>query len=608
MRVMWAIYRLELRRFWFAPVIAGAVSLAAAAVSPTAGRLGGPIFGMGLGVILLGVLGGRAVDDQARFMFARPVATRSIAWAECLAILTLGGLVWIAGLSPTIRLLGDGRPPASFYLGQGSLLIVNASLALLAGGVVVGIRGGAHQAILRPLALVGVVAFYVWALPAGEIVQAVPYAAIDPTRWAFWAWVIFVAGTALFAFSRGMATGRGQSMPTLSTTWGTAFAATAAFLVCWSGWLGYLRAADGGDVTRVRRVHPGATSEWAMVTGDVHIETLAPPSFLVNTSNGRSARVPGATFGQPTAFSRDGRVMAVLLLGFKGTRGIVPVQIADLVNVPTLRKRIEIQLDDLSYAQIALSPDGRLLAAQTTRSLSVFDVATERRTAHVVKAAGYDAVLGFPDDRHVVGERLGGTEGFPGDAEIISLDVVVNAVTVLGQYQRTPNGISTLDQSGRYVAVISRSAGETYVERYDLSAPGALPQKWAVGRANAISGSPLALPDGRVVTVGWGSRTNAATLRVHRGPSDVASLDLHEQWTSGVQWVAGDIVALGRGRPGAGDDETLFVDIGTMTIRRRVSGLLPARLFTMERPIASSPSTLFVEHGRRVVSRPDLLH
>jgi hypothetical protein len=111
-----------------------------------------------------------------------------------------------------------------------------------------------------------------------------------------------------------------------------------------------------------------------------------------------------------------------------------------------------------------------------------------------------------------------------------------------------------------------------------------------------------------VVTLGWGSRYGTSTLRVFGGGNDATSLALDEQWTGGVQWLGGDEVALGRGRPGHGDDATLIVDIETMTVRCRVDGLLPARLFTLERPVASAPSTLFVEHGRRVVSRPDLLH
>jgi hypothetical protein len=605
MRAMWALFSLECRRFWAAPLVATLLSLGAIGFTG-AGLVAGPVFATGIVTMLAFVLGGRAVDGQARFVFAAPVPWWAMFGAACGSMLVIGAAALVAGVLPIVLTSSDGPGPARMWLGQSGLLLVMAAVALLVGASVAGQRAGVREAILGPIALVAVVASFAWAVPRTELLLALPFAMTEANHWMFWAGVLAVAGVAVAAFARSLARGRGEPRQTLSTMWRAAIASVVGILMLTSSWMGYLHSADADDVVHVRHVRLSDTGVWALVSGDIVTATTIDPTFIVRLADGWSARVPGLNMGQPAAFSRDGRVMAALLVDRSSSLHEVPLLVCDLDAVPSWRPTRDVALDAGSV-RIALSPSGSRLAIRTSRSVTVLDTATGQRVARFEQTDAADGVFVFRDENSIVAERLAAATPYERDVEIVMLDVARGVAAIGGRYQRNAreSGTSSVDEGARFMAVSAMDSGWTRVTRFDLNAADVQPRTWTIDRANALIGAPLVLPDGRVVVLKWGTRYGASELRVLG--DEMLSVPLDERWSGGMQWLGGDRVALGRSRYGpAADTASVVVGLDGV-VRQRLEGLVPAQSFSFRRPFRGSRSVAFIADNNRIVMRPDLL-
>ncbi|MEA2691646.1 MAG: hypothetical protein QOJ16_1033 [Acidobacteriota bacterium] len=459
MRGFTAVFRREVaeRRLLFFLGLAGCVPLFLPLVVPSylrADELRAVsaylLSGIVAGVLALGLGGSVLARDLAErrlgFYFARPLSGWAI-WAGKLAaalalslgvgaLVLLPALLFEAGARSDLADFGAGRVLLTLALLAALVLLANVvstlvrtrspwlALDLTAAGVLWLLGSYAAEGLLRAgMATVAVTFNSRLDLPLRALLAASPVAL-----------TAFLAGSAAQVLGGRTDPRRGHRLLSL-ILWGVLLAG-ALGLVGYSRWL---LAATPADLVALGRVLPAPTGSAVAVQGPAAHRGGYWPTFLVEPKSGRFSRLfPASQWnGQETVhFSADGRWAAWLEPQDLSRTGPTVLFRLDLTR-PGARPLPTRLTFAAPPSLLALSPDGRRLAALEHGRLTVEEIGSARLLAAVPVEPAYpwESRLLFEDGGHVLYFRTG-TVGWrlrsPG-IDIIELDVATGRTEVIGQ-------------------------------------------------------------------------------------------------------------------------------------------------------------------------------
>lgn len=363
--------------------------------------LGLAVIASSLLALILGatVIAGDLSERRLGFYFARPLPGWTI-WAGKMsgaALLSLGAGVLI--LLPA--LLAGGRIDVTGLLGfsgfaAGAALVAGVLLLLLAShavSVMVRSRSVWLAADLMALALVVIA---VWA--CGRMLWE--EGALNAVKWGQLGFTISalvaLAIAGLVQVVRGRTDLR-QGHRLLSLTLWVLMGSAALGHAAYAAWV--LRVAPE-DLVSIQGIMAAPSGRWVVVKGLARGRSGYAPAFLLDAESGRYLRLPSlgeSYWGHlPLVFDREGgRAVQLELIG----EGHYRLLVVDLRSPePGLRRT------DLIYSsepRVALSPDGRRVAAAADGRLTVEDLDTGRLLAAVAMEAtgSADRLRFFGPDR-----------------------------------------------------------------------------------------------------------------------------------------------------------------------------------------------------------------
>jgi hypothetical protein len=406
MKAFLAVLRRELAERWLIPaaaVLLGLVSLAAPLL-PIEGYRGpdlraGTALALALIVsyLLALVLGSSVIardlgERRLGFYFARPLPGWAI-WAGKLAsafVLALGsGLLVVL---PSL-LLGDRPDPAGL---SGSLSFA-ANAGLWAGSVsLLVLLANAAAVMVRsrsPWLLLDLVAATV--LTAALWVESSRLAAAGATGVVMLVQIVVLAvllaalaaASAIQVLRARTDLRRGHRLLSL-TLWGLLGLAALAV----SGYGRWVLAASPEDLDGFGFVMPAPAGTWVAILGRAERRAGFEPLFLLETRSGRYFRLAGFwayRFWSGPVFSGDGR--SAVWLEPENRRGLpLAVWRLDLARPGARPVALPIVFDEVSPRGLALSRDGRRLAAIQHGRILLMDLATGRTLASVPAPSGED--------------------------------------------------------------------------------------------------------------------------------------------------------------------------------------------------------------------------
>ncbi len=399
MKAFVAVLRRELAERWLIPVAAIFLGLAplAAPFLPLAGYRGPELRGgtaLALALIasyLLAVVLGSSVlardlgERRLGFYFSRPLPGWAI-WAGKLAsalILALGSGVLV--MLPSL-LLGDRPDPtglafkvdattnAGLWAGSVTLLV------LLANAAAVMFRSRSPW-LLFDLGAATVLTAVLWvemsrlaAAGANDLVMGIQTVLLVMLLGA-------LAAASLVQVLRARTDLRRGHRVLSLTLWGTLGLATLVV----AGYERWVLAASPEDLYSFHFVMPAPAGNWVAVSGLVENRGDFQPVFLLDTRSGRYFRISTAWWGYEVwggpVFSADGRHAVWLESG----RRLLPMVAwrLDLDRPGARPVPTTIVFDENQPQSLALSPDGRRLAAIHRGRILVMDLATGRNLASV---------------------------------------------------------------------------------------------------------------------------------------------------------------------------------------------------------------------------------
>ena len=601
MNALWTIFALEWRRGWpFVPAVLATTLMVVGFGMEARPAMVASAFG--LTFLAAARIGAHMVDQNSRFLFARPVPWWAIVGGGVAAAVTLAPAMWFAAIS--VLLVTETLSLSGWLVTQSGVMILWACVAILCGAAFAGVRAGSKSAVSGFAAIFLSAMALAWYIPAGELWALLPMRELGRGGAVFWLMTAGLVVASISAVTQGVTVGRGRPDETTAATWRVLATGVVVAFATVAAWGSYLRTIPINAIEQVILARPIGGSGWVLVSGLIDRTTTYTPAFLTRPDAGVAVRVRDLAPGMPIGVNAGGTVVAAL--GTTRTTRSAWLRVGDLGETITWRPPQELPIDNWQ-ARISLSPSGRLVAVWTPTSLTVFDLPTARPLSRVAERHKLRGALAFRGETHVVTEREVASGATGRDVEVVSIDVQTGAAVVVDRYQAVGYEYSSIDAQGRYLVVDAGTKAIPEFRRIDLDAPTLPAASWAIDRPNAVLGAPLVLPDGRVVLLVRGRGIVAAELRVL--DDTVTVIPLYRFPSAGAQWLGADRIALGfRGEPSdAGDDVSEIVDLVLGRIVHTVDGVLPATFFRFEGPMSSSPSAAFVENGRRIIMRPDLV-
>ncbi len=602
MNAMWAVFSMEWRRGWLVVPTAAAATMVVVSLGIDTRTAVVPV-GLGITLLVASRVGAHVVDENSRFLLARPVPPWAVTVGASAAAFTLVPAAWLSAIS--VLAITHTLPLSTWVFTQIGIMFLWAAVGMLCGGAVAGLRAGSKSVVLGGAAILASAVAFAWYMPSGELWSLLPTRGFGDGGMVFWSVTIGVVVTALASVARGVSVGRGRPEETMAATWRWLVVSVVTTFALVAAWGGYLRTIPINAIEQVMLARPLGLSGWVLMSGMIDRTTTYTPTFLTRPETGVAVRVRDLAPGMPIAVNEGGQVVAAL--GTTRNSRTARLLVGDIGETVTWRPPQVVTLDNWQ-ARLALSPSGRLVAVWTPTSLTVYELSTGRPLSRVTERHKLRGALGFRGETHVVTEREIASGATGRDVEVVTLDVQTGTSAVVSRYQAVGYEYSSIDQQGRYLVVDAGTRARPEFRRIDLDDPTAPPRTWVVDRPNAMLAPPLVLSDGRVVLLVRGQDRASAELRVLDESTHAIALGRFP--SAGAQWLGTNRIALGsRGEPDDPmDDVTEIVDLASGRIVHTVDRILPAIFFRFEGPMSSSPSVAFVENGRRVVVRPDLAH
>jgi hypothetical protein len=429
--------------------------------------LGLAVIASSLLALILGstVIASDLSERRLGFYFARPLPGWTI-WAGKMsgaALLSVGAGALI--LLPA--LLAGGRIDATGLLGfsgfaAGAALVAGVLLLLLAShavSVMVRSRSVWLAADLVALALVGLA---VWACGRELWKEGALTAILWGQQGITVSALVALAVAGLVQVVRGRTDLR-QGHRLLSLTLWALMGGAALGHAAYAAWV--LRVAPE-DLVSIQGIMPAPSGSWIVVTGHARGRSGYAPTFLLDAESGRSLKLPSSGeryWGHlPLVFDREGgRAVQLEPIG----EGRYRLLLVDLRSPePVLRRT------DLIYSsdpRLALSPDGRRVAALADGRLTVEDLDTGRLLAAVAMEAGFEDRLRFlgPDRVRIFQSSQVDEPGMPEVWRLTTLDldipsrriVLVSRIELPGK-----GGIRVVSPDGRR-AILRQEVSEKSV-------------------------------------------------------------------------------------------------------------------------------------------------
>jgi hypothetical protein len=338
------------------------------------------------------VIAGELAEGRLGFYFARPIAGWAL-WAGKLAgAAVLCGSAALLVLLPTLLVNPRTELGAPWWLGGGPVqqmpvfltgLLAAIGLAVLLSHVVSSMVRSRSPWLLLDLGAAFTVAALCWSVRQTLLHEG----AVDALAWGLEGFVAALAAAALAASAVQVTRGRtdlrgGHRLLSLTLWIGLGMAALA--FASYSRWVVSVSPADLWNLDSV--LSPPAGS-WISLRGPAVRRGMYFPAFLFDTASGRPVKLAGSPpyhfwWLQP-AFAPDGSRAAWVEAGAVG---------CDLKVLDLSRPGARPAATAVTFAEwprrIALSPQGRLLAALQASTLTVDDLATGKLLASIPLTEG----------------------------------------------------------------------------------------------------------------------------------------------------------------------------------------------------------------------------
>jgi len=444
-------------------------------------------------------------ERRLGFYFSRPLPGWAI-WAGKLAgaaLLAFGSGVLV--LLPSL-LLGD-RPDPSGYWGQGlsrgmdsglaSALWLLTVLALLLAANAAGVMVRSRSPWLLLDLLAGTLLAGLAGVTAARLLSAWALGALAMAQVG-----LLVAVVLSFAAASGSQVTRGRTdlrrgHRLLSLT---LWALLGLSVLAFGGYAQWVLAAAPEDLVELGGVLPPPAGDWVAVGG-----TTGPargkykPTFLLDTSSGRSIWIGAEPAWEDLAFSRDGRRAVWMQMGSRGT---FPVTIhrLDLDRPGAEPVATPVGFSESFPHSLVLSPDGSRVACISGERI----VAQELRNGKLLLAAPVlpgeaweQNRLRFLDSRTLRFYATRLLRGARGELRVFDFDLDTGRTS---REMRLPGSyaLAGISPDGQRVLLVSRNdPGRTEIAIADLRT-GEPPAGMSVdGRVSGLS----FLPDGRAVAL-----------------------------------------------------------------------------------------------------------
>ncbi|MES1244688.1 MAG: hypothetical protein ABUT39_23980 [Acidobacteriota bacterium] len=444
MRAFVAVLRRELAERWLIPVAALLLGLAplAAPLLPIAGFRGPELrsgTALALALIascLLAVVLGSSIlardlsERRLGFYFSRPLPAWTI-WAGKMAaafVLALGSGLLI--VLPCL-LLGDRLDPSGLFWKVGladnvGLWAAGVSLLILLSNAAAVMFRSRSPWLLLDLGAAALLSALLW-VEMDRLSVAGAYGAVMQIQVGLLAVLALAlaAASAVQVLRARTDLRLGHRLLSL-TLWGLLGLATIA-VALYGRWI---LAAGPEDVIAFRFVQPAPAGTWVALAGPVGRCPGFEPLFLLDTRSGRSFRIPSSVWDyglwNGPVFSRDGR-RAVWLEPEGRRRSPLYARWLDLDRPGARPSPAPIQFDESAPRGLALSGDGRRLAAIQRERILVMDLVTGRNLAAVPVPPGralWEDRLRFLDSGALrfYGIRAAGEGEGEGDLRVIDVD------------------------------------------------------------------------------------------------------------------------------------------------------------------------------------------
>jgi hypothetical protein len=597
-----AVAARELRERWllfpaalvigFFPLVLPAFGVPRDAV-PVVGLFGALLLGAAAGIIMgSSMLARDAANGRLGFLFARPVSWPAIwggKWLAAVVLVVASGLLaaipWMAAFplaslgghhgDSWLRAMLDGQGAAFFFMvivlavglaNFGATLLRSRSPWVAADLVLLLAAFWATRRYVAPLWLYGVLG-----------------------AWAGWQVVLAVAPLAVGLLAGSMAqvaVGRTDVRRAHGALSLGFWAVVGLTLVSAAGYWAWVRSAGPADVN-VHAVSSGPAGRWIYVEGSASRSGYYPHGFLIDTTNGRYAVLPGPRWDRSRyplglQFSADGRFTAVLWSDGRGA-------VLGLYDVAGETPRFtEVALESSPPptwgTAFALSPAAKSVFVVHETGASVFALPSGRRVATTTIGPGWRPAL-----VRFLAEEEARTWLVPW-AEIPSARAraemrVVDLATDGRSRALTFPVAAALDPAGVWRGVVADASGRRVLTpdggvRLRDGATGELIATLSEGDSRL---PVLFLADGRIVVGGGprgaGMKDPKATLLVFdRDGAKLGEVPL-DLWPWGLS--AGPEVTPGRiavssFRSPYLSEDTQVVDVGDGRVVERLSGLRPA--------------------------------
>ncbi len=359
-------------------------------------------------------------------------------------------------------------------------------------------------------------------------------------------------------------------------------------LVSAAAYWGWIRSAGPADVT-VHAVTPGPGGRWIYVEGSAERSGYYPHGFLIDTTSGRYARLPGPSldrsrYGMGLQFSADGRSAAVLWSGGQEAE-------LSLFDVAGGTPRVtEVGLESSPpptwSTAFALSPSASHVFVVHESGASLFALPSGKRVATTTIPPGWrPALVRFLAEGEVRAWLLPSADvpHARGRAEMRVVDLATDGRSRAATFPLA----AALEPFGAWRTVVADAAGRRLLTpdggvRLRDGATGELVATLVEGDGRLPA---FFLADGRIV-VGGAAGANAAKARLlvfDRSGARLNEVPL-ELWPWGLSVgpeVAPGCVAVSPFRSPYLSEDTLVVDVGDGRVVERLSGLRPAIGFWM---------------------------
>jgi hypothetical protein len=395
------------------------------------------------------------------------------------------------------------------------------------------------------------------------------------------------------------------------------WAVVAVTLVSAAGYWAWARSAGPADVT-VHAVSPGPAGRWIDVEGSAERSGYYPHAFLIDTTSGRYAPLPGPSgdrsrFPMGLQFSADGRSAAVLWSDGRGAS----LRLYDLAG--DTPRGTEVVLESSPpptwSTTFALTPAATHALVVHESGASLFALPSGRRVATTTIPPGWrPALVRFLSEGEArawlvpaMELRRGDPHG-PARAEMRVVDLATDGRSRASTFPLA----ATLEPAWVWRGVVADASGKRLLTsdggvRLRDGATGDLIATLTEGDSRLPA---LFLADGRVV-VGSGAnapndpRAKLLVFAPHGVKMQQATLELWPWGLSVGPEVAPGRVAVSSFRSSYLPQDTVVVDVGDGRVVERLSGLRPAIGFWMVPavPADATPTTVhfFRDAGGRVV-------